>query len=200
MRIRDYCDGMICNWGAHTQRHCPVGNDTDRTGPVEVEATGAFHKGVLWNVLGSFKARYRYANGVELFYEMAIPTCASKATRAGSRWSPKTRAYTPESGVLGQFGKILKSVIGPGETRLLKQSEKTNFIDCVVSRERTMEDAEVGHRTNSICHLAHIRSPARRVPLKMGPRRERFDNEAANKLLSRPFYRDGWDPEKVIGW
>jgi len=200
MRIRDYCDGMICNWGTHLNDIAQWGNDTDRTGPVEVEATGAFHKGVLWNVLGSFKARYRYANGVELFYEMGHPHVRFEGDKGWVQVDAQNKGLYAESGVSASSEKILKSVIGPGETRLLKQSEKTNFIDCVVSRERTLEDAEVGHRTNSICHLAHISIRLGGAQLKWDPGRERFDNEAANKLLSRPFYRDGWDPEKVIGW
>jgi len=60
MRVRDYCDGMICNWGTHLNDIAQWGNRTDDTGPVEVEATGEFHKGVLWNVLKSFNAKFRY--------------------------------------------------------------------------------------------------------------------------------------------
>ncbi|MBV5332246.1 gfo/Idh/MocA family oxidoreductase, partial [bacterium] len=80
---------------------------------------------------------------------------------------------------------------------LLKQSEKENFIDCFISRKRPLADAEVGHRTNTICHMAQASIRLGGAKLKWDPEKELFDNEEANKLLTRPFYREGWDPEKL---
>ncbi len=40
MNIRDYCDGMILNWTTHLNDIAQWGNNTDRTGPVEVEGAG----------------------------------------------------------------------------------------------------------------------------------------------------------------
>ena len=66
---RLYCDGLICNWGHHPADLVQWANDTERTGPVEVEGRGEFPPADgLYNVLGEFQARYRYANGVELHY------------------------------------------------------------------------------------------------------------------------------------
>ena len=42
MNIDDYCDGMIQNWTAHLNDVAQWGNNTDRTGPVEVEGHGKF--------------------------------------------------------------------------------------------------------------------------------------------------------------
>lgn len=197
MRIRDYCDGMICNWGTHLNDIAQWGNNTDETGPVEVEASGAYHKGVLWNVLESFKARYRYANGVELFYEMGHPHVRFEGDKGWVQVDAQNKGLYAASGVSASSEEILKSVIRPDETHLLKQSEKTNFIDCVVSRQRTLADAEIGHRTTTVCHLAHIAIQLGGAKLAWDPARERFDSEAANRLLSRPYYRDGWNPEKL---
>ena len=73
MRNRLFADGMITNWGTHLNDIAQWGNDTERTGPVEVKATGKFHDGKVWNVLESFDAWYRFANGVEMFYQMGEP-------------------------------------------------------------------------------------------------------------------------------
>jgi len=197
MRVRDYCDGMICNWGTHLNDIAQWGNNTDDTGPVEVEATGSFHKGVLWNVLDKFDARFRYANGVELFYKMSHPHVRFEGDKGWVQVDATNKGLYAESGVSASSGDILKSVIQPSETHLLKQSEKENFIDCVISRKRTLADAEVGHRTNSICHMAHIAIQLGGAKLKWNPEQERFDSEEANKLLARPFYREGWDIEKL---
>jgi hypothetical protein len=197
MRVRDTCDGMICNWGAHLNDIAQWGNNTDRTGPVEVEATGSYHKGVLWNVLENFEARYRYASGVELFYTMSHPHVRFEGDKGWVQVDATNKGLYAESGVSASSPDVLKSVIGPNELHLLKQNEKENFIDCVMSRKDTLEDAEVGHRTNSVCHLAQISIQLGGAKLKWDPVAERFDNEAANRLLSRPFYRDGWNPEKL---
>ena len=197
MRIRDYCDGMVCNWGTHLNDIAQWGNNTDETGPVEVEATGSYHKGVLWNVLEKFSAHYRYANGVELFYAMSHPHVRFEGDKGWVQVDAENKGLYAKSGVSASSEEILKSAIQPNELHLLKQSEKDNFIDCVMSRKRTLEDAEVGHRTNSICHLAQISIHLGGAKLKWDPAAERFDSDEANKLLTRPFYREGWNPEKL---
>ena len=38
--IWDYSGGIICDWGAHLFDTAQWANDTERSGPVEVEGTG----------------------------------------------------------------------------------------------------------------------------------------------------------------
>ena len=55
-----------------------------------------------------------------------------------------------------------------------------------------MEDAEVGHRATSLCHLGYI-AVQTGEKLKWDPKTERFLNsDAANELLSRPAGREPW--------
>ena len=72
MRISDYANGMIANWGTHLNDIAQWANGTETTGPVEVEAEGEFTKG-LWNTVLRFEARYRYANGVALVCRSDTP-------------------------------------------------------------------------------------------------------------------------------
>ena len=58
MRVDAYCNGMISNWGAHLMGIAQWGNNTEYTGPVTIEGSGDFDKG-LWNTLNSFDIRYR---------------------------------------------------------------------------------------------------------------------------------------------
>jgi hypothetical protein len=86
---------------------------------------------------------------------------------------------------------ILKSTIGPDEIHLPLKSEKRDFIDAVKTRGQTLADAEVGHRTTSLCQIGHIAIQVGRK-LKWDPDAERFTNdETANRLLSRPM-RSPW--------
>jgi cobalamin biosynthesis protein CobD/CbiB len=66
--------------------------------------------------------------------------------------------------------------------------DKQDFIDAVRSRGATMADAEVGHRTTSLCHLGHIAIQVGQR-LEWDPARERFtNNEAANSFINRPIH------------
>ncbi|HQN01548.1 MAG TPA: Gfo/Idh/MocA family oxidoreductase, partial [Candidatus Hydrogenedentes bacterium] len=70
MRCRDTCEGIVTNWGTHMLDIAQLCLDTERSGPVEVEGTGAFPEpgSGLWNVLSSFEAQFRYASGATLRY------------------------------------------------------------------------------------------------------------------------------------
>jgi myo-inositol 2-dehydrogenase / D-chiro-inositol 1-dehydrogenase len=186
MRNLDYCDGMIANWGTHLNDIAQWGAGTERTGPVEVKASGKFHDDSVWNVLESFDAWYKFANGVELFYQMGTPHVRFEGEKGWIQvaYPGQLEASDPA---------LLKEKIGPGETHFPMKREKTDFIDCVKSRGRTLEDEEVGHRTTSLCHLAHIAIRLGGVTLRWDPDKEVFpDNDAANRLLHRPPMRAPW--------
>jgi hypothetical protein len=89
--------------------------------------------------------------------------------------------------------RITLGFMGPGEIRFPLRSEKADFIEACKTRGQTIEDAEVGQRTTSLCHLAHIAIQLGGTKLRWDPDQERFpDNEAANKLLKRPPMRGPW--------
>lgn len=180
MRHAFYCDGMVTNWGAHLNDIAQWGNGTERSGPVEVQARGSYPPaGSFWNVLLGFEAEYRYATGVRLFYKTD---------------SPYVRFEGSEGWIHADYGKplqasrpsILTSRILDSEIRFPLKSDKQDFIDAVKTRGQTLQDAEVGHRTMSLCLLANI---AVQVGgrLAWDPAGERFTNSAAaNTFLDRP--------------
>jgi hypothetical protein len=89
--------------------------------------------------------------------------------------------------------KILKEKIGPEEIHFPLKHEKQDFIDCIKTRGQTLEDEEVGQRTTSLCHLAHIAIQLGGVKLAWDPDKEIFPgNDAANKLVNRPPMRAPW--------
>ncbi len=186
MRVRDYCDGLILNWGTHLNDIAQWGNQTDDTGPVEVEGRGEFSPADgLWNVLLQFEVQYRYANGVRLFYKSD---------------KPYLRFEGSEGWVYVEYGKALEAhpeslmqwKPGPNDIPLPSKTDKRDFIDAVKTRGRTLEDAEVGHRTTSVCHLGHIAVQTGRK-LQWDPAAERFiGDERANQLLQTKPLRSPW--------
>lgn len=182
MRCLYYCDGMVTNWGTHLNDLAQWGNGTDRSGPVEVEGRGVYPPAdSFWNVLLSFEIQYRYANGVRLYYKID---------------QPYVRFEGSEGFIHAEYGKplvaepasILKAQLGPNAVRFPLKSDKQDWIDAVKTRGRTLEDAEVGHRTTSLCHLGHIAIQTGKR-LEWDPQRERFANyEAANDYIARPIH------------
>lgn len=180
MIIQDYCDGIIGNWGTHLLDIVQWGHNSELTGPVAVEGHGEFHPpGGLSNVLGDFAVSYQYADGVRLEYRMTGRPAVRFEGDDGwieAVWNQGVRA-DPKA--------IIDEPFGPNDLRLPLLNEKVDFIQSVRRRTPTLIPAEIGHRTNTMCHLGLI---AIRLGQKLAwdRQRERFiDNEAANRLLDR---------------
>jgi len=197
---RTYCDGGICNWGYHPLDIVQWGNNTERTGPVEIEGRGEFPPiDGLWNVILSFDLHYRYANGVELFYHN------NAGGEANKRWGTEKvhvrfegtegwicAWYAPDR-LEAEPASILTAEVKPEDFPFPLENEKRNFLDCVKSRGTTLEDAEVGHRSSSVAQLGYI---ACQVGRKLGwnPDTEKFvGDDEANRLLCLPPGRSPWN-------
>ncbi len=181
MRRLEYCDGMVTNWGTHLNDIAQWGNNSDRTGPVDVEARGEYPAAdSFWNVLLEFETHYRYANGVRLVYKIDKPYVRFEGTEGWIQADFTTLQAEPAA--------VLDVKTGPRWLTLPFKSDKQDFIDAVKSRGETLEDAEVGHRTTSMCHLAHIAIQTG-GKLEWDPEKERFtNNEAANRFIGKPIY------------
>jgi predicted dehydrogenase len=185
--IWDYSGGIICDWGTHLFDTAQWANDTERTGPVEIEGTGTHWEGGLYNTVKDYDVTYRYANGVTMTCKPGNPSIKFIGS---SGW-------VGNRGWLGQLEAsstaILESKIGPEETRLYTNpaGEHRDFLDCVKSRKDPYFPVEIGHRVSSVCHLANIAIKLGRK-LKWDPLAERFANDdSANAMLARPL-RSPW--------
>ena len=190
-----YADGMLTNWGAHLVDICQWANGTERTGPIEVQATGRYHADPVWDVLETFEARYRFANGVEMFYTMDQPQIRFEGDKGWLQVHYSKSAAHPEF-LEASDPRILAATIPADGVRFPLRSERVDFIEAVRTRRPTMEDAEIGQRTISICHLAHIGVKRQGATLAWDPVAERFPADAeANTHLEGPAGRGKWGTE-----
>jgi hypothetical protein len=84
-------------------------------------------------------------------------------------------------------------VEGPGENSY----HLRNFFQCMRSRKEPNADVEIGHRSNTVCHLVNLCRELGRK-LKWDPKGERFvGDEQANRLLARP-RRKGYELSKAV--
>jgi predicted dehydrogenase len=186
--IFDYSGGMLTDWGAHLLDGAQWGNDTEHTGPVEVEGQGVFCKGGLYDTAREYHLQYTYADGVRLFVDSGEPSLRFEGTEGwvGNRgWRAKLEASRPA---------ILDSAIGPNDIHLYTcpGGEQRNFLDCVKSRQACYFPPEIGHRCFTIAHIGNIAMRLGRK-LRWNPQEERFVNDdEANRMLRRAA-RSPWD-------
>jgi len=186
--IRDYADGMIANWGAHLFDIAMLANDTERTGPVEIQGHGKYPPaGSLWNVILEFEVEYRFANGVRLTAKADKPALRFEGAEGWLQIN-----YPDEVTAQPEFLRRWKP--GANDVALAdKRNEKRDFLDAVASRGATQADAEVGHRTTSLAHLGLLAIDLGRK-LKWDPAKERFvGDDEANARLKPITWREPWN-------
>ena len=189
MHIRDYTDGKILNWTTHLNDIAQWGNNSDRTGPVDVEGRGKFPPpGSMWDVCCEFEFACTYANGVKLICKTESPY-----TRFEGEGGWIQANFSSKNKLQAEPASLLDSKIGPNELHFPLIHEKRDFLDAVKTRGQTLEDAEVGHRTSSLGHLGHIAIQLGRK-LKFDPDKERFvGDDEANRMLALPPGRSPWN-------
>lgn len=190
--LQDYSGGVIPDWGAHLFDTAQWANNTERSGPVEVEGAGNYWTGGLYDSVKDYDVTYRYANGVVMTCKPGTPSIKFIGTDGwvgNTGWRGELQASSPE---------ILNSKIGEREIHLYTNpaGEHDDFLKCVRSRKDPYFPVDIGHRVSTVSHLALIAIKLGRK-LKWDPKREQFvGDKAANGLLDRP-RRDPWQLPKV---
>ncbi len=185
--IWDYSGGIICDWGAHLFDTAQWANNTEHSGPVEIEGTGTHWSGGLYNTVKDYDVTFRYANGVVMTCKPGNPSIKFIGTDGwvgNTGWRAPVEASSP---------RILESKIGPEELHLYTNpaGEHDDFLKCVRSRKDPYFPVEIGHRVSTICHLANLMIRLGRK-LKWDPAAEQFVNDPeANRMLDRA-RRDPW--------
>ncbi len=201
----EYSGGKMTDWGAHHNDIAQWALGMDESGPISVRGTGAAPSTQpnSYNCHPTFEVIYTYGNG-QGGGEGTRLICRSGPAEG---WPIREGNNVAGNGILfeGEDNKwiwasrstiqasapaLLNETLPAGATRLPRATNHmNNFLTCVRSREQTICNANVGHRSVSVCHLGVI---ATRFfagqALTWDPREERFTGEraeAANRHLSR---------------
>ena len=176
--FRPYSGGEMTGWGAHGLDQIQWALGMSRSGPVEI-----------WPITEepSRKVSMRYANGVEVRYELdqtpmggAVfvgEECKIEINRNKFTTNPPDFVKNPPQPAVAEIWE------GPG---WIARPHIQNWLDCIRTRQKPNADVEIGHRSISACHLANI---ARELGRKLhwDPEKEVFPGDAeANRLLDRP--------------
>ena len=196
LRCEQFGAGMITGWGVHHLDIAHWGMGMEYSGPVEIEGTAVFPKSGLWNVHGDFDVHSTYANGVTMHTSSTFPNGIRFEGDDGwifvSRGNAQVTSSDPvaddpnNKALKVSDPKILKTEIGPNGIHLYESPEQhLNWLECIASRRQPISPVEVAHRSCTVCLVSHI---AMKLPRKLrwDPVKERFDDEEANSMLSRP--------------
>jgi hypothetical protein len=143
-----------------------------------------------YTAAAQFGVEYTYANGVQLI-------ATSEAGYNGVRfegtdgWIYVTRGDLQASreelirDPLPSDAIKLYRVKGSDASERMSDNHMRNFFECVRSRQPTICDPEIGHRSVSVCHIGVISMRLGRK-LKWDPVKEEFVNDPkANQWLAR---------------
>jgi len=173
---RDYKEfggGGMTDWGAHMFDIAQWGLDMDDTGPISVTPPDQDHQFLT----------YTYANGIPMTHEpngnQGVTFVGSKGTVRVERGKLET---TPES--------LKDQLIGPNEKHVYHSEDHyKDFLQAMRNRTKPVADVEIGHRTATVCNIGNI-AYALKKPLKWNPHKERFDDDDANKRMSREMRKE----------
>ncbi len=179
MRVDSYCNGMISNWGAHLMGIVQWGHNSEYSGPVSIEGTGEFDRG-LWNTLNSFDIKYLYADGVEVLFRIEKPYVRFEGTEG---W---IEVEYPDK-LTASSQKLLDHEPGAENISFSNlMSDKEDFLQAIINGKQSFEPLETAHRTISMCQLGliAIRTGSR---LTWNPETEEIDGDnAASAMLNVP--------------
>src|SRR5262249_42763625 len=149
--------------------------------PVAVEATGdePSKEPNSYNCHPDFRITYTYDSGTKLI-------CMSKGEN-GIRFEGEDGKwiFVSRGKIEASDKKLLEEKLPESATRLYgSKNQRGNFIDGRRSGKPTICTAEVGHHSVSVCHIGVITLRLGKK-LKWNPAEERFDDDEANKMLSR---------------
>ena len=195
MKRHQFGAGGITNTGQHYIDVAAWGMNTERTGPIQIEAIGEFPKYGLFDVPNDFMVVAEYQNDLRCILSNAYPSGVRYEGDVG--WISagpgriQVTASDPDKGtqsrILDASDKtILESKIEENEIHLLQtNSLHDNWIECIKTRKPTLVPVEVGHRSCSVALLGDIAMHVGRR-LKYDPANERFVGEnEADTMLSR---------------
>ena len=180
----EYSGGMLTDWGAHHNDIAQWALGTERSGPLQVEASGEAANPCrnCYNTYPTFDVHYVYPGGIRL-------RCTNEGENGVHFQGDEGWIFVSRSTIKASDPRLLDEPLPANAVRLYESHDHMgNFIECIRDGKRQpICDAEIGHRSVSVCHLANISLRLGGRRLNWDPKKEEFvDDDEANLFLSRP--------------
>ena len=194
--FRDYAGGYMTDWGAHMLNVVTWAMDVDLAGPVSVEGTETAYENSLYEFPQTQRVTWHYRNP-DFKLTWAEPGAKRSRDRYGMQFHGSDGTLFALFGKYQVFRDGKEVTVEPpgsksGDVELPRTpGNDANWLECIRTRNRPINDVEIGHRNASLCHLGNIASQLGRS-LRWDAERERFEGDTqANAMRFRP-YRSPW--------
>ena len=201
----DYSGGTMTDWGAHHNDIALWGLGLERSGPVSIEAKPLVEMiPDGFSAFSEYAVNYSYANGV-------THSCHSTAANEwnGAVADPKGQQHgvkfegadgwiwVTRGSIEASNPEFLTTPLAADALRLYESNDHMgNFFDCIRTRKAPICEAEIGHRSASLCHLGVLSLRLGRK-LQWNPETEQFiGDDDANHWLRREL-RKPWSYDAV---
>ena len=201
----EYSGGTMTDWGAHHNDIALWGLGLERSGPVSIEAKPLVEMiPDGFSAFSEYAVNYSYANGV-------THSCHSTAANEwnGAVADPKGQQHgvkfegtdgwiwVTRGSIEASNPEFLTTPLAADATRLYESNDHMgNFFDCIRTRKAPICEAEIGHRSASLCHLGVLSLRLGRK-LQWNPETEQFvGDDDANHWLRREL-RKPWSYDAV---
>lgn len=192
LRISDYANGMITNWGAHLNDIALWGMKKEYELPIKANGNGTFDRGI-WHTINAFEINYEYADGLKLIYKIDVPFVKFIGKDGWIRVEyPST--LTASSDKILNF-KPGKNDISYADTL----SDKADFLKSIETSKPSLEPLEVGNNVYMLTMMGLISATIVSEVTWDQKAGQFVDDNAANALLTRPF-REKWIDKNVVDW
>jgi len=206
----EYSGGKMTDWGAHHLDIAQWALGKDGTAPTRVEvlrSVAPLEGPNRYNTHPEFHVQFTYPEGTRLIAMHGGGTgphklCDKDGNLPKNRKGDEWEVGPDENGVLfhGDEGKLFvsRSVLLASDPKILAEplsgsamrlevspGHMVNFLNCVRDRKQPICHVGIGVSSVIVCHLGTIALRLNKA-LSWDPVRNRFDDEAANAMLSRP--------------
>jgi predicted dehydrogenase len=203
----DYSAGTMTDWGAHHNDIVQWALGMDHSGPVEVEGkpTSDIIPGGF-TAYSQYQIEYTYANGVKCH---VLTTTDDAWTGAVVHGGAGTRhngikfvgadgwIWVTRGKIQASDPALLHTPLPSDAVRLyVSNDHKANFFDCVRTRKQPVCDAEVGHRSATMCHVGAISTRLNRR-LEWDPKKQEFINDSEANAWRAREQRKPWSYEMI---
>jgi len=192
LRISDYANGMITNWGAHLNDIALWGMKKEYELPVKANGSGTFDRGI-WHTINAFEINYKYADGLRLKYSIDVPFVKFIGKEGWIRIEyPNKLTASSDS--------ILNFESGANDVSYVETlTDKADFLKSIETGKPTMEPLEVGNNVYMLTMMGLISATLGSEVNWDNTTRQFINHNAANAMLIRPF-REKWIDKNVVDW
>ena len=184
-----YGGGQLMDWIGHHNDIAHWGLECDKSGPLEVKATGFQYPEdrTVWNSAYNYEVLCKYEGGIE--------SSISNRHRRGCKWIGEDGWVFVSRGPFEASNKEwTKSSFNPGPKKAYNSPEHhRNWIDGIKNNKECICPAETGHRSITPGHLGLVSEALGGRTLKWDPKKEVVVGDAeADKLLKKVDFRKPW--------